>query len=664
MTRTALHDVGKDLGQLFREGSLSGASDARLLERFVTDGDALAFEALVARHQGLLLRTCHDLLGDAADAEEAFQATVVVLSRRAGSIRDRDAIGSWLHRVACRVARRHRAEAARRRAGEQRAVAMRGASTPRRDPDLLVRDELRAALHDEIDRLPDRYRRPVILCLLEGMPLAHAAAELGWTEGSVRGRLARGKARLSDRLTRRGIALGAILTALGEPGPAGAATAVGLARGKAAATLLALVALGGAAIAFAMRDDEPRQPSPTAAPAPPASKLQPKPAPEPGSLASFRGGGPTAASRASALPPGVAARPVEFRGRVLGPSGEGVAGARLWLVTDAWSEPQPQAESAADGSFRFAKTVGDFWRNFAAGGSATPYVQSVVLVTHTSFGAAWVDLKVVARDGTPAFGGEYPLTLHMVADRPIEGRVLGAGGAPIAGAVVRVEQLYGVPGGDLSPIVDALRRFDLQPYQRTHPRVWPNHFEAAMALPTATTGADGRFTLRGVGRERQANLCATGPGMAPLRWTVLNRDDAVAVTEAVRARWPHVPEPARTGPAPAKDAAPRGEPGVQVYGPTFEIKADLEPTVHGVVREAATGRPVPGAWISIGPGGAWGCTKTVTSDTTGSLAPAAPAACASLWGPLRARRSSGRCASTTGLRPPASSPPTSRSPAG
>ena len=125
MTSTGLRDLGRDLDRLFREGSFSGASDARLLERFVTDGDDPAFEALVARHRDMLLRTCHDLLGDAAAAEEAFQATLVILVRRAGSIREKDAIGGWLHRVACRVARRTRAEAARRRARERRAVAMR-----------------------------------------------------------------------------------------------------------------------------------------------------------------------------------------------------------------------------------------------------------------------------------------------------------------------------------------------------------------------------------------------------------------------------------------------------------------------------------------------------------------------------------------------------------
>src|SRR5262249_2944173 len=113
MTTAGLRDLGRDLERLFRDGSLSGASDARLLERCVSAGDAPPSEALVARPREMLLRTCHDLLGDAAEAEEAFQATVVILSRRAGSIREKDAIGAWLYRVACRVARRIRAEAAR-----------------------------------------------------------------------------------------------------------------------------------------------------------------------------------------------------------------------------------------------------------------------------------------------------------------------------------------------------------------------------------------------------------------------------------------------------------------------------------------------------------------------------------------------------------------------
>jgi hypothetical protein len=144
-----------------------------------------------------------------------------------------------------------------------------------------------------------------------------------------------------------------------------------------------------------------------------------------------------------------------------------------------------------------------------------------VVATHDSFGAAWVNLRVVAKDGKPALGGEYPLSLQMVADRPIEGRLLDDRGGLIVGAVVWVEQLYAVPAGDLSPIIDALRKLDLKPYQSSYPRIWPNNLEASTAIPTATTGADGRFTLKGIGRDRQANLAATGPGMASMRWTVV-----------------------------------------------------------------------------------------------------------------------------------------------
>ena len=126
-----------------------------------------------------------------------------------------------------------------------------------------------------------------------------------------------------------------------------------------------------------------------------------------------------------------------------------------------------------------------------------------------------MNLRVMGKDGEPTLRGEYPLSLEMIADRPIEGRLLDEQGKPIAGAVVRVDQLFGVPGGDLSPIIDGLRKFDLKPYQSSYPRVGPTHFEASTVIPSATTDPDGRFRLTGAGRDRQANLIATGPGMAP-----------------------------------------------------------------------------------------------------------------------------------------------------
>ena len=183
---------------------------------------------------------------------------------------------------------------------------------------------------------------------------------------------------------------------------------------------------------------------------------------------------------------------------------------------------------------------------------------------------------------------------------------------------MRVEQLYAVRGNDLSPIIDALRRLDLEPYQCSYPRVWPNNLAAPMAIPPATTGADGRFTLRGVGRDRQANLAATGPGMAPMQWTVLNRDDATEVTAAVRARWPHTGQDrtARKWPRPR----PTANPGVQVYGPTFDLRVDPAPTIAGRVRDAMSGRPVRGPSCIYSSNGSRAAPRPMTTGTTGSSA--------------------------------------------
>ena len=118
---------------LFESGTCTGLSDARLLERFVTHRDEAAFAALVARHGALVLNTCQAVLKDPNAADDAFQATFVLLFRKAGSIRGRDALGAWLHRVAYRTALEARSAAARRRDVEKAAGRLRAAET--RTPD-------------------------------------------------------------------------------------------------------------------------------------------------------------------------------------------------------------------------------------------------------------------------------------------------------------------------------------------------------------------------------------------------------------------------------------------------------------------------------------------------------------------------------------------------
>ncbi|MDR3636338.1 MAG: RNA polymerase sigma factor [Isosphaeraceae bacterium] len=207
MTGAPTGSTQGDLGSLWTLGAVGNLSDAQLLDRFTARRDhaaEAAFAALVERHAAMVLRVCRATLGDDHDAQDAFQATFLVLVRRAGSIRRRDSVGSWLHGVARRVAARARVEAARRRAVERR----RAERSERCEAGAIV--ERWPDLHEELDRLPEPYRAVIILCYFEGLTCEQAAGRLGWPIGTVKVRLMRARERLESRLTRRGIALSAL----------------------------------------------------------------------------------------------------------------------------------------------------------------------------------------------------------------------------------------------------------------------------------------------------------------------------------------------------------------------------------------------------------------------------------------------------------------------
>jgi RNA polymerase sigma factor (sigma-70 family) len=209
--------VLRDIQTLFDTGTVSGLSDRQLLERFVSGGDEsahAAFTVLVQRHGPMVLRVCHNVLGDATDAQDAFQATFLVLVRRSGSIRRLESLGSWLYGVACRVAARARVESARRRAAERRGalrVVQAADSSAGEDPHPA---EFGPVIQEEVERLPEKYRAVVALCYWQGLTHEQAAAQLGCPLGTVRSRLARARGKLHARLTRRGLApLAAVVAA-------------------------------------------------------------------------------------------------------------------------------------------------------------------------------------------------------------------------------------------------------------------------------------------------------------------------------------------------------------------------------------------------------------------------------------------------------------------
>jgi RNA polymerase sigma factor (sigma-70 family) len=202
-------DVLRHLRTLYRCGVVGDLSDERLLDRFVARRDETAEEAfaeLVQRHGPMVLGVARRVLGDAHEAEDAFQATFLVLARKAASVVRREKVANWLYGVAVRTAKEARVRTARRRAREERVSR----PIPFDSSEEGFPAELRAILDEELARLPERYRGAVVLCELEGLPRPDAARRLGIPEGTLSSRLARAKTQLRDRLTRRGVGLPAV----------------------------------------------------------------------------------------------------------------------------------------------------------------------------------------------------------------------------------------------------------------------------------------------------------------------------------------------------------------------------------------------------------------------------------------------------------------------
>jgi RNA polymerase sigma factor (sigma-70 family) len=180
-----------------------GLTDAQLLDAFILNAEEAAFEALVRRHAPMVWGVCLRVLGHSHDAEDAFQATFLVLLRKAESIWPRAMVGNWLYGVAYRTALKAKGAAAKRKAREKQVDEM-----PAKEVhDEKVWSDLKPLLDRELNRLADKYRVPVVLCDLEGKSQREAARQLGWPEGTLSSRLAAGRRMLARRLNRRGVSL-------------------------------------------------------------------------------------------------------------------------------------------------------------------------------------------------------------------------------------------------------------------------------------------------------------------------------------------------------------------------------------------------------------------------------------------------------------------------
>jgi RNA polymerase sigma factor (sigma-70 family) len=201
----------------------AGVGDAELLRRYTSAGDQAAFELLIWRYQRMVLGVCRRVLQDLHDAEEAFQATFLILARKARTVGRTGTVGGWLHRVATRVSLAARKARARRTERERPLTDQ--AADGSDSVAALESQELGRVVDEEVSRLPERFREAVVLCYFEGRTVDEAAARLGCPRGTVASRLARARARLEVRLTRRGLALssGALAAGLSAGGSAVAA---------------------------------------------------------------------------------------------------------------------------------------------------------------------------------------------------------------------------------------------------------------------------------------------------------------------------------------------------------------------------------------------------------------------------------------------------------
>jgi RNA polymerase sigma factor (sigma-70 family) len=527
--------------------------DRQLLEAFLARRDEAAFAELVRRHGPMVLNVCHGVLGHRHDAEDAFQATFLVLAQKASSIRRREAVAGWLCGVAYHLARKEQAAASRRRRSEGRTEDR---TVPNPLLDMTLR-ELHQVLLDELQRLPEKYRLPLILCYLEGRTQTEAARQLGWPKDMLRGRLNRGRVQLRTRLTRRGLALTAgLFTSTLAVGPASAALpvlqvetlakavlasatgqggrlvservavlAAGAARslfaghGKIATTLVLTLGMLSVGVGLWARHQ-------LAAQAPAASVVRPADTqPEPKA-------NPTKPRPEVAIEE--KGDMLAVSGHVLDPDGKPFAGAEItvwWHDARGWIcwhhpamhavKPHRGAASGPDGrfDFTFAKSA---IRDTFLNADARPWRRMAIVAAAPGYGPAWLY----------AYGlGAPNAKLQLVKDDvPIVGRVRDLQGRPVAGATVRLHR------------VETLDR------------------DAWAGPPAAvTTDEQGQFRLTGAGRDRSVVLIVSGPRIE---------------TKIVPATTRKTDE-----------------------GKPVEVFAGPSKPIEGTVRAKDTGKPLAGVWV-------------------------------------------------------------------
>jgi RNA polymerase sigma factor (sigma-70 family) len=550
------------LGKAIRAATgSSGDSDRELLRRFAT-GDQDAFAALFRRHSAMVLGVCRRTLPRVQDAEDACQATFLVLSRKAKSGRWQQSVANWLYLTARRVAGNARIAGERRARHEGRA-AVPEAALP---VDHMSGRELLAVLDTELDQLSAAYREPLVLCYLEGLTRDEAATRLGVPLATLKSRLERGRKRLGAALTKRGCVFGASLLALAATSPAEATplrlveavlttaagsppavvaklaegiAATGIAKGK----LSGLLALASAAVlGIGLAVGRPIASGHGPEPVMPAKAADSRDSAKAPNLATDRG------------------KEISLTGRVLGTDGKPFPGAKLYLLGKG-DRPVDLGASRPDGQFTALVPKGGHHLYLAAQADG--------------FGCDFLAIDRIA----PGV-----VELRLVQDHPVRGRVVDTQGKPVAGASVSVPSIVVYANDSLD---SCLAAWNKRNPQSGIPSGLKNIWTPRGSLVGATTNTEGRFTLRGIGAERLAALRISGKGIADAECWVVNRSgiDPEPYNEMTRSRIP-------------KGFA-RLEPPLLMYGPDTGVVVEAEKPIRGTVTGQDTGKGRPGVEVRL-----------------------------------------------------------------
>jgi RNA polymerase sigma factor (sigma-70 family) len=574
-----------DISQAVRMLVIADAAsltDRDLLNRFVSDNDQAAFAALVRRHSAMVFGVCRRALGRLHDAEDACQAVFVLLARKAGAIRWRTSVANWLYATARNVAGNARTAATRRAKREGLAAVPEAGS---REDELSAR-ELRLALDEELDKLPHRYREPLVLCYLEGLTRDEAALRLGVPEATLKSQLERGRKKLAGALIGRGCTLGLSLLVTAATSSAEASssklfdsifTAVSGTPSAAVTSLIQEVAMKGfltnakwavsAVVAVAvcgvgltvlyLSSAEPR-------------KSDPNPSPDKRQEPAVN------VAKGDDTPPAEILR--TFAGKVVDRDGKPVDGAKIFFC---FREREPiaipvRATTDEKGQFTFTLTERDVPKTAVAIQlDGDLLVGGFVVAKVDGSTWAWQEIK------------KQPANVELTCVKdaaPLTGRVLDLQGKPIAG--VRVIPLgAAAPIGDPAAFLKVIEKGELPGRNETN--FWhdtsirrrPNPL-----LPSTTTDVEGRFRLEGYAEDRLVELRLEG--------------DAIETNVVCFLSGKHekIQAPKRSSPdeGDGRMNAPRRL-IVKVNGEDYVAAPGL--VVTGTVRDAVNGKPIHGATI-------------------------------------------------------------------